>query len=591
MKILIYIIILAGISFSCKKDGQKQPETGHISVRGWSVLSDLPEQFEKTIQQARYYKINHLQLSHDLIMDLRQVKNPDEQRKISRLIDKAHQAGIEEVTVWDHALYPLDYYPDRFKTGPDSTIDLDNPDFWIWFKQDYRDMMNLIPNVDGLILTFVETGARAERQYSEQLSTKAEKLAVVINHVADIVIGELGKKLYIRTFAYSDSEYRVTVGCLEHLKYDNIILMMKETPHDFFLTHPNDKFAGTINRPTIIEFDTGNEFNGQGVIANTWPEYVLKRWRDFLSRKHIIGYVARTDRYGTTTAINRPSEILLYALKRCTEDTTITAELIYDEFITSRYGADALPWLKPAFKSAFDIVTSSMYTLGTNTSNHSGLDFDPYPSSYARHVSGKWIDPPVVFVKHNVNKEFHYWKDLIEHIAPARFKALGGQLEDEAVYVLENKWVTPEERMDEEFLEYLITEKEYGVGKAQAALRYVEKAQAYMVADQYKDVYHTFYRTLLTARLYEAVTKAYFGYRIYARGESFRTQSLINIIRQGLDDILLLVNDMEQYKEPYPIGQWDWKKDAATAKSYYDKILTGGWPEYGGIIFRDSNKQ
>lgn len=80
------------------------------------------------------------------------------------------------------------------------------------------------------------------------------------------------KQLYIRTFAYTDAEYRNTIGCIEHIKSNKIILMMKETPHDFFLTHPNDRYAGTINRPTIMEFDTGNEFNGQGIIANTWHD-------------------------------------------------------------------------------------------------------------------------------------------------------------------------------------------------------------------------------------------------------------------------------------------------------------------------------
>ena len=90
--------------------------------------------------------------------------------------------------------------------------------------------------------------------------------------------------------------------------------MMKETPHDFFLTHPNDPFIGKINKPTIVEFDTGNEYNGQGVIANTWPEYVTKRWTDFIKRPNVIGYVARTDRYGTTKLVGSANEILLYCL-------------------------------------------------------------------------------------------------------------------------------------------------------------------------------------------------------------------------------------------------------------------------------------
>ena len=82
----------------------------------------------------------------------------------------------------------------------------------------------------------------------------------------------------------------------------------------------------------------------------------------------------------------------------------VTAEAVYDEFITTRYGRAALPHVKAAFKNAFDIVTSSLYTLGTNTANHSKLDYDPYASSYSRSVSGKWIDPPFVEVRHDVNR-------------------------------------------------------------------------------------------------------------------------------------------------------------------------------------------
>ena len=41
--------------------------------------------------------------------------------------------------------------------------------FWEWFKQDYRGMLDLIPEIDGLVLTFIETGAYAEKQYSNLL--------------------------------------------------------------------------------------------------------------------------------------------------------------------------------------------------------------------------------------------------------------------------------------------------------------------------------------------------------------------------------------------------------------------------------------
>ena len=36
---------------------------------------------------------------------------------------------------------------------------------------------------------------------------------------------------------------------------------MKETPNDFFLTHPNDRYAGTIARPTVMEFDIAGDWS------------------------------------------------------------------------------------------------------------------------------------------------------------------------------------------------------------------------------------------------------------------------------------------------------------------------------------------
>ncbi len=582
MKKLIYIILSFLLSVITIHSNGQNPE----HIRGWNILSDSYEDDIVTINAASSYNINHLQLSHDLVMDLREIRDPEKQRLVNDLISKAHKAGIKEVVVWDHALYDLKYYPEQFKTGPKGTIDLDNQAFWDWFKQDYRDMMQLLPDVNGLVLTFIETGARAENQYSTKLNTGAEKIAAVVDAVASVVCDELGKKLYIRTFAYTDAEYQNTIGCIAHIKSNKIILMMKETPHDFFLTHPNDKYAGTIDRPTLMEFDCGNEFNGQGIIANTWPEYIIRRWSDFINRPNIIGYVARTDRYRDTRIVGTPNEILLYTLKRFSEDQRVTAEQVYNEFIIMKYGKDALRYLKPAFKSAFDIVSSSIYTLGTNIANHSKLDYDPYKSSYGRHVSGKWIDPPVVFVGHRVNKEFHYWTDIIEHLAPARFKTPDGALKEEAPDVLEKGWVSPEEKMDETYLKYIIAEKHYGVNAAEKAFTLAGKSKIFLNDNDSHLIMNLFYRTLLTARMYEAVSTAYFGYRIYARGESYQSEWLKKTMKKALDNMLVIADEIDNYKENVPRGQWNWRGDTATAREYYDLITKTGWKEYKNIIFK-----
>jgi hypothetical protein len=291
-----------------------------------------------------------------------------------------------------------------------------------------------------------------------------------------------------------------------------------------------------------------------------------------------VGYVARTDRYGGTRAIGRPSEINLLALKRFVEDGDVTAEEVYDEFISAKYGGGARPFVKVAFRTAFDIVTSTLYTLGTNTANHSKLDYDPYASSYARHVSGKWIDPPVVFVHHDVDREFHYWRDVVDRIAPPWAKSPRGMPQlSEVPWVLERGWLHSEDRMDGATLDFINREKMHAIRLAQEALRSLERGRGTLRPEVYDDLRHYFARTELTARLHRAVAVAYFGFRLYARGPAFHTPAFLDMLGQAIDEIPGLAAAIETYPSKPPAGQWSWVEDAAAARRYYEQITTG-WP-------------
>ena len=569
------VLLLAALAGTASAQGAS-PSHGPLRadepVRGWTILSDQEPDALAVIRAARAYDIDHLELSHELVMDLNEVRDEKKRTLLGRLVDSAHAAGIREVVLWDHALYELSYYPERFRTGPGGTIDLDDPAFWAWLKQDYRDMLDRVPNIDGIVLTFIETGARAERQHSRSMTTPQEKLAAVVNAVAEVVIGERKLNLYARTFSYTHAEYRAVIGAVDRF-HPGVRLLMKETPHDFFLTHPNDRYAGTIARPTVIEFDAAGEFNGQGQIVSTWPEYMLGRARDLLRRPHVIGYTARTDRYGGTRMIGRPSEIDLYALARFVRDTGITAERVTAEFATSRYGAAAQPYVARAFANAFDIVTSVLYTLGTNTANHSRLDYDPYASSYARHVSGKWIEPPVAHVRHGVNRDLHYWRDVVDKLAPPAAKEPRGAQWHEVPWVRDSGWITPGEQMDEATLAMVLTEKRWGVTKARESLRAIEEGREALRLADYAELHALFERTLLTARLHEAVASAYFGFRVWSRGDAYRTPMVTRSIRDGLRDIVTVSTLIRDYPTKPPVGQWEWAKDAEQAMKYRERIL------------------
>jgi hypothetical protein len=580
------LCLIACLSFGCQSSPTPAASAPVRSfpVIGWNILTNVEEEGMAIVEKLPDYQVNHLQLSHQIIMDLRHARDEKRRQLAQKLTREAKERGVPEVVVWDHALYYKDYYPARFRTGPDSTINLDNPAFWTWFKDDYREMLALLPEIDGLVLTFIETGARAEDQYSEQLSTPAQKLAAVLNAVAEVVVEEKGLKLYARTFAYNDAEYENIINCLQHVDNQDIVLMMKETPHDFFIPHPNNPLIGKIDRPTLVEFDLGNEFNGQGIIANTFPEVAYARWKDFRNRENVIGYVARVDRYGTTRSIGRPSEILPFTLNILLKEPDISVDEIYTRFITERYGKAALPEVKQAFELSREIIMSTFYTLGLNTADHSRLNFHRR-SHYTRHNSGRWLEDKTVFIGHGVEKELHWFKDITNHLSPAKFKA--PDFDDnpiELAEVYENNWLEQGERMNEEYLGHVVTEKAHGVELAQKALQHIEAAKPHLQEADYEDLYETFYRTLLTARIRSATAKIFFGYRIYARGTAFQTDYVKTIVDEGIAEVMEVAPLITDYPKEAPSGQWDWRKDGEWAMGYI-KAITEGWEEFGEVRY------
>src|SRR5690606_10994274 len=134
-----------------------------------------------------------------------------------------------------------------------------------------------------------------------------------------------------------------------------------------------------------------------------------------------------------------------------------------------------------------------------------------------------------------------------DHLAPPWAKAPGGAQWDEVPWVLEQGWITPGERMDEEYLGYILTEKRHGVALAEESLAHVDSAQPVLDPQDYEDLRHYFARTLLTARLHLAVAKAYFGFRVWSRGGSHATPEVERIVSDGLREIDEVASAIESY--------------------------------------------
>jgi hypothetical protein len=268
----------------------------------------------------------------------------------------------------------------------------------------------------------------------------------------------------------------------------------------------------------------------------------------------------------------------LLALSRGAADPQVTAEQVYDDFIRTRYGKDAVPELKAAFKNAFDIVTSTLYTLGLNVANHSELNYEPAAASYVLHVTGKWVDPPIGYVGHGVNREFHYWRDLVNHLAPTFVKEPTNRQWNEVPWVQEAAWITPGEGLTEEYLRYILIEKDHGIALAEDSARHIENARPVLKPADYEALSHHFQHTLLTARLHRATAAAYFGFRVWLREGTHRTPFVTETVRAGLRGIQEIAPLVRNYPVKPAAGQWDWAKDADQAEKYFDWITKDGFP-------------
>lgn len=134
-----------------------------------------------------------------------------------------------------------------------------------------------------------------------------------------------GKELVIRDFTFTRGNQSILLQAAEQLD-GSVGVALKNTPHDYYPTFPNNPKIGTTGHREYVEFDGWGQFFGGGFFPVSIAEDIRQRIR-YCQRRGASGILCRTDWEGMyeNSAFNSCNMINLYAvgLLGCDPDADI----------------------------------------------------------------------------------------------------------------------------------------------------------------------------------------------------------------------------------------------------------------------------
>jgi hypothetical protein len=221
----------------------------------------------------------------------------------------------------------------------------DNTLLWSYLDARYEWVLHdVIPNIDGLCLTVVETQIRVTD------APVMLKLVDCLRRACD----RHGKSLQIRTFVWYPEEFDGVMDAVKQLPPDTVI-MSKCVPQDWNLRGIDGLEIGAVGgRPQIEEFDVDGEYFMRDRVANCMPA-LLKRQFDYGIAHNISGICVRVDR-DDSSVLDEPNEVNLWTLGMLASGASNNLDDIWSAWATNRYGAAAAPGVIRALKPSGDVV-------------------------------------------------------------------------------------------------------------------------------------------------------------------------------------------------------------------------------------------
>jgi len=318
---------------------------------------------------------------------------------LKRVLAEAKRRSIDVYIQNKELFFPdiiLEFYPELVQNGH---ICASHP-FWQEFLQiKYRDFFREFPEISGII-TAPATGEsrvsiKSNRcQCSRCQSTKKEEWFDHILRAMYQPIHAAGKKLVVRDFVFDPEAHKEIAGVMAQLPED-VIISLKNTPHDYYPTFPNNSRIGQVGQhPQWVEFDAMGQYFGWGIaIADLTEDY--RQRMEYAKAHGVEGIIIRTDWESLDghTAFGTPNRINLYAGSMLAADLTIPDEQIYMHFLETegwfpenRKGnerKEAMMWFRRIMGKTWEAVSHMLFIQGCVISDSSLM-----PVSYEH---GFWL--------------------------------------------------------------------------------------------------------------------------------------------------------------------------------------------------------
>ncbi len=350
----VFLVILASIAFSATA-GARELVDCTIGTVGevrepleYRIVSFHRGRANKeVIKQASRLGYNGvmIQLEGDNMTRLEEFAALD---KKEHYIELCHELGMD-ITLWVHELSSI---PDDI-----GEISPDNDKLWELIDKRYDYVLGeLLPDIDGLVLTVVET------QYNATDPGLLGKLTEII----DQKTRKYDKDFIMRTFTWRPDELAEMMVTVEKLPSD-VIIMSKCVPQDWQMRGTHNPTIGNVDgRKQIVEYDVAGEYFFTDHVANAMPALV-KHYFDYGLTKGVDGVCARVDR-GTAEVWLAPQEVNMWALGMLASGMTDSLEDIWHKWATERYGSDLaddiIEILKPTQKVVTEIVNIGPFSHG-----------------------------------------------------------------------------------------------------------------------------------------------------------------------------------------------------------------------------------